>query len=410
MDLLSKIENEELIMSVKRLAVFGGQPEFSGMLHVGRPNVGDKEKLFERINDIIEQRWLTNDGPFVRQFEESVAEFCDVKHCIAVCNGTLGLELLVRALELKGEVIVPAFTFIATAHVLQWHGITPVFCDIDPATHNIDPSGIEELITDNTTGIIGVHLWGRPCDIPGLNEIAEKHSLKLIFDAAHAFGCALQGTPIGNFGEAEVISFHATKYVNAFEGGAVLTNNDELAEKLRLMRNFGFAGYDNVVGVGTNAKMPEIAAAMGITSLEAIEDFLAVNQSNYECYKENLRNIEGISIISYDSKNTYNYQYVVIEIDSDKFGITRDNLMKILHAENIFARRYFYPGCHKMEPYKTIYPNVGERLPVTEDIASRVLVLPTGTAVKRNDIEKICAVIRTVADNVDGIRLDDKQG
>ncbi|MEI2422502.1 DegT/DnrJ/EryC1/StrS family aminotransferase, partial [Arthrospira platensis SPKY2] len=174
-----------------------------------------------------------------------------------MCNGTIALEILIRATELKGEVIVPSFTFIATAHALQWQEITPVFCDIDPKTHTLDPLAVEKMITPRTSGIIGVHVWGQPCNIEALTEIANQHNLKLVFDASHAFGCSYQGTMIGNFGEAEVFSFHATKFVNTFEGGAVVTNNDELAAKIRLMKNFGFAGFDNVIYIGTNGKMDE---------------------------------------------------------------------------------------------------------------------------------------------------------
>ena len=181
-----------------------------------------------------------------------------------MCNATVALEIAIRAMGMSGEVIVPSFTFVATAHALQWQEITPVFCDIDPRTHNLDPNRIEEMITPRTTGIIGVHVWGRPCAVDALAEIAQRRHLKLLFDAAHAFGCSYQGQMIGNFGDAEVFSFHATKFFNTFEGGAVVTNDDELAAKMRLMKNFGFHGYDNVIYVGTNGKMSEVSAAMGL--------------------------------------------------------------------------------------------------------------------------------------------------
>ena len=204
---------------LKQLAVFSGKPTFSTKLHVGRPNIGDREVLLNRINSLLDRRWLSNNGPYVQEFEQKIAEKISVKHCIAMCNATIALEIAIRALEFKGEVIVPSFTFVATAHALQWQEITPVFCDIDPKTHNIDPDCIEELITPRTTGIIGVHIWGRPCEITALEEIADRHSLKLLFDAAHAFGCSYKGKLIGNFGDAEVFSFHATKFFNTFEGG-----------------------------------------------------------------------------------------------------------------------------------------------------------------------------------------------
>ena len=209
------------------LAAFGGAPAFQDPLHVGRPNIGNRARLLERIEDLLSRKWLTNNGPYVQEFENHICEITGAKHCIAMCNGTIALELAIRALELSGEVIVPSFTFIATAHALQWQQITPVFCDINPQSHTIDPNRVEELITPRTSGIIGVHLWGRACDADALEEIAERRNLRLIFDAAHAFACSSGGRMIGNFGEAEVFSFHATKFLNASEGGAVVTNNGE---------------------------------------------------------------------------------------------------------------------------------------------------------------------------------------
>ena len=249
---------------IKDLAFFGGVPTFSDVLHVGKPNIGRYESFIKRINEMFERRWLTNNGPFVQEFEEKVADFLGVKHCIAMCNATVGLEIAARALGLTGEVIIPSFTFVATAHALQWQEITPVFCDIDPVTHNINPEQIPQLITPRTTGILGVHVWGHACEVELLTQIAEKHHLKLMFDAAHAFDCSYHGKMIGGFGDLEVFSFHATKFFNSFEGGMVATNDDNLAETIRSMRNFGFAGMDNVTNVGTNGKMSEVSAAMGL--------------------------------------------------------------------------------------------------------------------------------------------------
>ncbi len=252
--------------SVDELAIFGGSAMFDEPLHVGRPNVGDRDRLLARIVDLLDRRWLTNRGPYVQEFERQVTERGGAKHCVATCKATVGLEVAVRALGLAGEVIVPAFTFVATAHALRWQGISPVFCDIDPLTHNIDPDHVARLITPRTTGILGVHLWGRPCDVGSLTRLARTHGMKLLFDAAHAFGSSYNGRMIGQCGDAEVFSFHATKCVNAGEGGAVVTNDDDLASRLRLMMNFGFAGFDRVVSIGTNGKMSELAAAMGLTS------------------------------------------------------------------------------------------------------------------------------------------------
>lgn len=394
---------------ISELAVFGGTPAFDDTLHVGRPNVGNREKLLERINEMLDRRWLSNNGPFLLELEHKLAVLLNVKHCIAINNATIALEIAARALGMQGEVIVPSFTFVATAHALQWQGITPVFCDIDPHTHNIDPSKIESLITPRTTGILGVHVWGRACDVETLSVIAQNHRLKLMFDAAHAFACTHRGQMIGGFGDAEVFSFHATKFFNTFEGGAITTNNDDLAGRMRGMRNFGFAGLDNVVGPGTNGKMSEISAAMGLTSLESLGEFIDTNYRNYCAYAAGFEGVPGVHLIQYDPREKNNYQYIVIEVDEKKAGLNRDSLVKILHAENIRARRYFYPGCHQMEPYRSDFPNAGLVLPETEILTRNVLQLPTGTALGEMEIEKICQIIRFVTANAAKIqnRLSD---
>jgi dTDP-4-amino-4,6-dideoxygalactose transaminase len=217
--------------------------------------------------------------------------------------------------------------------------------------------------------------------------------LKLMFDAAHAFGCSHGGRMIGNFGQAEVFSFHATKFLNTFEGGAVVTNDDDLAAKIRLMKNFGFAGYDNVIYVGTNGKMSEISAAMGLTGLESLDDFIAANRRNYAAYRAGLQGLPGVRLIVYNEAERCNYQYVIIEVDGAAAGISRDDLMRVLHAENVLARRYFYPGCHEMEPYRSYFPHACLLLPETERLTQRVMALPTGTTVGPDQIATICAII-----------------
>lgn len=370
------------------------KPAFPELVHVGRPNIGSRERFLARVNDMLDRRWLTNAGPFVTEFEQRVAELAGVRHCIAMCNATVALEIAIRAAGMSGEVIVPAYTFIATAHALQWQEITPVFCDIDPQTHNLDPRRVEELITPRTKGIIGVHVWGRPCDVGALEDIASEHGLALLFDAAHAFGCSHAGKMVGGFGLAEVFSFHATKFINSFEGGAIVTNDDDFAARARLMKNFGFAGYDNVIYLGTNGKMSEICAAMGLTSLESLEAFTKVNRRNHAAYARGLNGIPGVKLLRHNTREQCNHQYVVIEVDEALAGSSRDDLVKELHAENVLARRYFYPGCHRMEPYRSLYPRAGVFLPETERVAARVMVLPTGTAVSTDDISCICGIIR----------------
>jgi dTDP-4-amino-4,6-dideoxygalactose transaminase len=390
--------------TLTELALFGGTPAFEEKLHVGRPNIGDRQRLLTRINDLLDRRWLTNAGPYVQELEEKLADLLGVKHCIAMCNATVALEIAIRAMELTGEVIVPSMTFIATAHALQWQEITPVFCDIDPNTYNIDPKRIEDLITPRTTGIIGVHLWGRACDVEKLAEIAERHSLGLLYDAAHAFNCSYQGRMIGGFGKAEVFSFHATKFFNTLEGGAVVTNDDDLAAKIRLMKNFGFAGYDEVIYIGTNGKMNEMSAAMGLTLLENLDDLVTTNRRNYQQYQKELEGIPGIKQVTYDETERCNYQYIVLEIDEAITSVSRDELVEILRAENVMARRYFYPGCHRMEPYRSYFPHAGLLLPETERVVKRVLSLPTGTAIGPGEISRICDIIRLVVANGQEVR------
>ena len=378
---------------IEDLAIFGGPRAFDQPLHVGRPNLGDRQRLLARMEEVLDRRWFTNDGPLVQEFEGRLVEWTGTKHCIAACNGTVALELAVRAAGLEGEVIVPAFTFVATAHALQWLGLRPVFCDIERESHTIDPDRIEELITPRTAAIVGVHLWGRPCRIDRLQAIADRHGLKLLFDAAHAFGCSWRGRAVGGFGLAEVFSFHATKFVNAFEGGAIATNDDQLAARLRLMRNFGFAGYDQVVSLGVNGKMSEVSAAMGLTSLESCPEFIAANRRNYETYRRELSGVAGLSILDYPPAERANYQYIVVEVDAEKAGLGRDELVEVLWAENVLARRYFYPGCHRMAPYASQKPR--RPAPVTELVAGRVLLLPTGGAVGPAELTAVCNIVRT---------------
>lgn len=389
------MQTESRPKKTRTLAIAGGKPRFPEPLHVGRPNLGDKQRLLERIDDILERRWLTNDGPEVRELEQKICEIIGVKHCVTMCNATIALEIAIRALDFGGEVIVPSYTFVATAHALQWQEITPVFADIDPKTMNLDPTCLERLVTPKTTGIIGVHVWGRPCNTRAIEAFAGEHGLKVMYDAAHAFGCSHEGRMIGNFGECEVLSFHATKFLNSFEGGAIVTNSDELAKKVRLMRNFGFAGFDRVIYLGTNGKMTEVCAAMGLTSLESMEDLIRLNSSNYEYYKRCLAELPGVSVIDYNSKDRRNFHYIVVEIDPTVCPLDRDELVEVLHAENVLARKYFWPGCHRMQPYRALFPNAHLMLPNTERLAGRIMVLPTGQSVSHEDIRTICEIIET---------------
>jgi dTDP-4-amino-4,6-dideoxygalactose transaminase len=263
-----------------------------------------------------------------------------------------------------------------------------VFADIDERTHNLDPESVRAMITPRTSGIIGVHLWGRPAPVQELQAVADEHGLKLLFDAAHAFGTSHDGRMIGSFGQAEMLSFHATKVFNTFEGGAVVTNDDDLAEQMRLMRNFGFVDFDEVVYPGTNGKMPEVCAAMGLVNLDAIDTFIARNIENYTAYGEVFAASDALRLCEYDSQARGNYQYIVVEL-SPSATKHRDRLVADLHGENVRARKYFWPGCHNMEPYKSLFPHAGLLLPSTALVADRVIVLPTGTAVQEHDCRRI---------------------
>lgn len=374
------------------LAIYGAPPAFENPVHVGRPNIGNREEFLEKINKIIDNKWLTNDGPMVQEFERRIAKHLNVKHCIAMCNGTIALEIAIRALGLQGEVIVPSWTFIATAHSLFWQGITPIFADIDPNTHNLDPAAVRRMITPRTTGIIGVHLWGRAAPVNELQALAEEHQLKLMFDSAHAFGCSYRGESIGQFGSCEVFSFHATKSFNAMEGGAVTTNDDNLANTARLMRNFGFSGYDNVIYPGTNGKMIEACAAMGLVNLDNFTNIVDSNKKNYTAYHQELKDLKGVRLLSYSEQEKNNYHYIILEVN-EECAVRRDDIIAALHAENILARKYFWPGCHMMRPYRDLYPHAGLVLPNTSEVSKKVIVLPN-SGISCDEAEDISRIIR----------------
>jgi dTDP-4-amino-4,6-dideoxygalactose transaminase len=393
------MNNIKPIKSPEDLAINGAAPAFADPIHVGRPNIGDREAFSRLVEEIFDRRWLTNSGPLVERLEERIADLIGVKHCIAMCNGTVALEIAIRAAGLSGEVIVPSYTFIATAHALSWQGITPVFADIDPTTHTLDPDSVRSMITPRTTGIVATHLWGNACNTDALQAIANEHGLRLIYDAAHAFLCSHAGEKVGALGDAEVFSFHATKFFNTFEGGAITTNDDHLAQTMRLMRNFGFSGLDNVIHPGTNGKMTEICAAMGLVNLDSISEVVSLNRENYNTYRRELGGIDGLSILSPEQNEESNYQYIVLEVGRS-FPVTRDRIVEALQAENILARKYFWPGCHRMEPYRALYPHAGILLPNTHAVAERVIVLPTGSTLPKgaiSTIRDVClALLQTV--------------
>lgn len=373
------------------LALFGGRAAFLQPLYVGTPNRIDRSRLFDRLNWSLDNQWLTNGGPLARELEDRIAEMAGVRNCVATCNATTALQLLVQATELTGEVLMPSLTFIATPHSVRWLGLEPVFCDIDPQTGGIDVAACEAAITERTSAILGVHLWGRPCAVDHLEKLAADKGLYLFFDAAHALGCTSEGRAVGRFGNAEAFSFHATKVVNAFEGGAIVTDDDRLAHRVRALHNFGI-GLDvvNAAG-GTNGKLSEASAAMGLTSLDAFAESTRHNRRNYELYRAELDGVAGLRIAEFPRHERNNYQYIIAEIDEDVTGLGRDLLLTLLRTERVEAKPYFSPACHEQEPYWSRRP---VRLPHTEWLASRVLALPTGTTVSREDIRRVCNIIR----------------
>lgn len=384
-------------MSGSVLAILGGTPAFAEPMHVGRPNIGDRDAFMRRVEAALDRRWLTNDGPNVRELEAKLALFLGVEHCITMANATVALEVLARALALTGEVVVPSFTFIATAHAFAWLGLTPVFVDVEPETHMMAAAGLSAAITPRTSAIAPVHLWGGGCDVDGLGAVARQRNLPIVFDAAHALASTIGGRAIGGFGNAEVFSFHATKFFNTFEGGAVTTNDAALARELRLMRNFGFRGYDDVAVIGTNAKMNEISAAMGLTSLEGIDALIELNRARFERHAAALDGLAGIRVVRPARTERSNFQYFVLEI-GEQTGLTRDQLLATLWSENVRARRYFYPGCHRSAPYAELATRA---LPVTERLAREVLILPTGGSVSEADVDRIAEIIRTALAHAD---------
>lgn len=377
----------------------GRTDSFRQPLHVGRPNIGDRGRLLERIEGALERHWLTNNGPLVREFEAKVAEISGVRYCVATCNATNGLQIAARAVGVApgDEVIIPSFTWVATAHAMEWIGAVPVFCDIDPVTGTADPEQVERLVGERTKAILAVHVFGRPCDVDGLSEVAERNGVPLLFDAAHAFANTRGGVPVGGFGSAEVFSFHATKFVNSFEGGAVVTDDADVAERARSMVQQGLDPERRVVGPGTVARMSEISAAMGLTSLEILDRLFEVNARNHDCYERGLKGVPGVTLRGGEPGERNNRQYVVVEIDAEVAGVHRDRVHAVLHEHNVLSRRYFHPVCHQMEPYSADPGrHVRQSLAHTEALTQRVLALPTGLAVGEEEIEGVCSIIREV--------------
>lgn len=382
------------------LAILGGEPAFTEPLHVGRPNLGDRWAYQQRLDDIWQRRWLSNNGRYVQEFEEQVAALCGRRYCVAVANGTLALEIMVRVTEFPGNIVVPAWTFIATAHACELAGRTPRFVDVERATHNIDAKAVSKVLCYRDGGILAAHLWGHPCNVIPLDALRWRELVFLLFDAAHAFGCTHEGKPLPSYGDAAALSFHATKIVNSGEGGAIVTDDPMIEQRARQMRNFGY-DWGNVVGLGTNAKMSELHAALGLTNLKRLPDFIAHNEAVYQTYGLYLgeqAGLPGIRLLPHHQGS--NHHYVVLEIDAP-CPLTRDELLMVLQWENVLARRYFWPGCHRVEPYRS---RPYDPLPTTERLAETVLVLPTGMAVRRGEAAKVGELIQEAVEKATMVR------
>ena len=368
-------------------------PAFATALRTGTPNILQPERTRSLIDAAMRRNWLTNDGPLVQELEERFAAFHGVRDCVAVASGTAGLQLAARAIGMKGEIVMPAFTFVGTAHALAWIGLRPVFCDVSRATHTLDPQKVEEEITSATGGILATHLWGQPCEIERLQEIAHRRGLPLLFDAAHATGSSYRSVRLGGFGDAEVFSLHATKSINGLEGGIVATNDGKVADRVRLLRNFGFVGEDTVSGIGINAKMNEFSAAMALANLECYDRLHAHDREVQAAYREGLAGLHGISLYECTPDCNRCDHYAVLEVSATA-AITRDALRQVLAAENVLARRYFFPGCHRSPPYD----RPARSLPVTDQLCRAVVQLPTGLQLNSDDATTIAEIIARAAD------------
>ena len=348
------------------------------------------EEYIEEIKSIFEVKHLTNMGPKHNELQQKLEEYLKVKHINLFTNGHMGLYTAIKALKLKGEVITTPFTFVSTTHAINQNGLAPVFCDIEPDTYTMDTSKIESLITDKTCAIVPVHVYGNVCNVEEIDKIAKKHNLKVIYDAAHAFGVEYKNETIGNFGDMSMFSFHATKVFNTIEGGGIAYKEDKLERELNLLKNFGLTGPETVEEVGMNAKMNEFQAAMGLCNLRHIDEEINKRKKVVEEYRKRLSNVKGIKLskIQDDVKSNYAYFPVVFE---EEFGKTRDEVMDELAKYNIFTRKYFYPLTTDFECYNVEYDS--SETPVAKYISDRVLTLPLYADLSLETVNEICDII-----------------
>lgn len=364
--------------------------KFENPIYVTRPLLPSKDVINSRIEKIIDSKWLTNNGAFHQRLENELKEFLDVDNITLFSNGTLALLLGLRSLDLTGEVITTPFTFPATLEALDWNGLTPVFCDIEPETFNIDAQKIEALITEKTTAILAVHVFGNPCDVETIQEIANRYNLKVIYDGAHAFNTRFKGRPITAYGDMTMLSFHATKLFNTIEGGALICKNSSLKKQLDLLKNFGIAEEGKVVLSGLNAKLNEVQAAFGLEVLKCVKEEQVRRQTIKKMYEQCLNNIPGVRVITNLEGEQSSYQYFVIEINEEKYGKSRDFIYEEFKKYNVFTRKYFDPLCSDFEWYKDNKSTRKENLPVAHTIIQRVLSLPYYGELALEEVKVIC--------------------
>lgn len=356
---------------------------------VTSPLLPDLKEFETLLEDIWQRKWLTNNGHYHQELEKALAEYLKVPYISLFTNGTLPLITALQALRITGEVITTPYSFVATTHALWWNGIKPVFVDIEPETGNLDPNKIEAAITPKTTAIMPVHVYGKPCKTKEIQEIADKYGLKVIYDAAHAFGVEVNGKSILNEGDISTLSFHATKVYNTVEGGAMVMHDEKTKKRIDYLKNFGFAGETEVIAPGINSKMDEIRSAYGIINLKQVDSAIASRRQTAIKYRDALHNVEGITFFDDMPGVKHNYSYFPIFVDAEKFGMTRDELYAKMKGLNVLGRRYFYPLISEFSTYRGLESAKPENLPVAHKMAEEVICLPMYAGLTDEDVERV---------------------
>ncbi len=370
---------------------------FTENIYVTRPVFPTIEEVTKKLEDIWLAKWLTNNGPQHYMLEKELCEFLKVPYLSLFNNGTIALIVACQSLRLQGEVITTPFTFAATPHVLSWNNIRPIFCDVDDKTMNIDANKIESMITPQTTAILAVHVFGTPCDVEKIQEVADRYGLKVIYDAAHAFGVEIDNRGVGTFGDISMFSFHATKLYHTVEGGALTHNDKNLKARIDLLKNFGIKNEDEVVMPGINGKLDEIRAAIGRIMLNYVEGERNKRIALHEIYNEELADVEGIKLMPTVDKNIkLNYQYYVIRIDEKIFGRSRDYVYDEFKNYNVYTRKYFHPLCSDFTCYRQLNSARVENLPIANKIGEQVLSMPMYGDLTADDVRKICAILKSM--------------